>query len=107
MIIGVVTLCLYGQRAACGLVIISDCILSDVISVSYVVSKYTGLSMSIDKSNISVKVEVIYICIHLQNHPFKEIPSYWLLLNPTLHGLRNVRVYMGGGVLRTTCSLSL
>ena len=92
MIIGVVTLCLYGQRAACGLVIISDCILSSVISVSYVVSKYTGLSMSTDKKNISVKVEVIYICIHLQSHPFKEIhPSYWLLLKIiSSHWLRRV-----------------
>ena len=42
--------------------------------------------------NNKLTIEVIYICIHLQSYPFKDIqPSYWLLLKIlSSHWLRRV-----------------
>ena len=41
------------------------------------------------------KLEVIYIHIHLQSYPFKDIqPSYWLLLKIlSSHWLRRVDIF--------------
>ena len=40
-------------------------------------------------------IEVIYICIHLQSYPFKDIqPTYWLLLKIlSSHWLRRVDIF--------------
>ena len=58
--------------------------------------KAPGPGLDTEKNGLQIRyIEVIYIRIHLQSYPFKDIqPSYWLLLKIlSSHWLRRVDIF--------------